>query len=487
MKYKIIQQSIFKKIFFTISFLSMLLVISCTSKSNSSTQVSDSKEETKPSEQFNTVSKPEGEITVNPGEIYYSIPCPSDSSFHFSLYLPINYQTNEKTPVFILFDPHGHGSNPIEKYKELADQYNFILVGSNDSKNGNTKENTAAITSLMLDAAYQYFPNDSSLFFVGGFSGGARVASMLALGGFPFQGLFVSGAGFPTDYWKYDFPKIIVGAAGNNDMNRNELLSIEKNLEGKKNFQFIKYEGKHEWPPYTEMEQVFIAFKASLITSKLIPSSKKDISMINDVFIKKEQSLLISNESLALMSLYNRWISNLNGLININSIENKRKNLLSAQSYIAALNQDKKLTAEEQNLVSTMLSNFGTKDISWWKKEMLSFNGKQKNSDKATAAMYERVRGTLSLNCYMNLTRVIEGTNMNSIRYLSGLYVAIDEENSEAWYLAALLNMKQNLPDDAIYCLKKAKEKGFTDTNRMLTEDAFSSLHSNPRFTQLMQ
>jgi hypothetical protein len=489
MKYKIIQQYIFKKVFFTISFLSLLLVISCTSKSksNSSTELSESKAETNPSEQFNIVSKQEGEITVKPGEIYYSIPCPSDSSFHFSLYLPINYQTNEKTPVFILFDPHGHGANPIEKYKELADQYNFILVGSNDSKNGNSKEITAAITTLMLDAAYQYFPNDSTLFFAGGFSGGARVASMLALGGFPFQGLFVSGAGFPSDYWKSDFPKIIIGAAGNNDMNRNELISIEKNIDNTKNFQFIKYEGKHEWPPYTEMEQVFIAFKASLIKRKLILFSKKDISMMNDVFIKKEQALLISNESLALMSLYDRWSSNLIGLSNINSIENKRKNLLSAESYIAALNQDKKLTIEEQNLVSSMLTNFGSKDITWWKKEMLSFNGKQKNSDKATAAMYERVRGILSLNCYMNLTRAMQGDNMNSIRYLSALYVAIDEENCEAWYLAAILNMKQNLPDDALYCLKKAKEKGFTDTNRMIAEDVFSSLQSNPKFTQLMQ
>jgi len=482
-----IQQYILNKVFVTVSFLSLLLVISCKSKSNSSSELSDSKQETNANKSFNVVSKPEGAITVKPGEIYYSIPCPSDSNFHFSLYLPINYQTNEKTPVIILFDPQGHGSDPIEKYKELADQYNFILVGSNDSKNGNSKENTAAITTLMLDAAYQYFPSDSTLFFAGGFSGGARVASMLALGGYPFHGLFVSGAGFPADYWKSDFPKIIVGAAGNNDMNRNELISTEKNLDRTKNFQFLKYEGKHEWPPYTEMEQVFVAFKASLIKSKLILSSKKDISLINDVFMKKEQYLLMSSESLELMSLYNQWISNLKGLSNINSIENKRKNLLSAESYTAALNQDKKLTIEEQNLVSVMLTNFGTKDITWWKKEMLSYNGIQKRSDKATAAMYERVRGTLSLNCYMNLTRAMQGNNMNSIRYLSGLYVAIDEENSEAWYLTAILNMKQNLPDDALYCLKKAKEKGFTDTNRMMAEDAFSPLHNSPKFNQLMQ
>ncbi len=50
------------------------------------------------------------------------------------LYIPSNNKTNA---VIYFFDPHGDGSLPVKKYKDLADKYQYVLIGSNNSKNGN--------------------------------------------------------------------------------------------------------------------------------------------------------------------------------------------------------------------------------------------------------------------------------------------------------------------------------------------------------------
>src|ERR1044072_6872036 len=60
------------------------------------------------------------------------------------VYLPVSFQPDSLYPVLIFFDRAGDGKVPVEKYKSLADKWEFILVGSNYTKNG--MESTMAMT-----------------------------------------------------------------------------------------------------------------------------------------------------------------------------------------------------------------------------------------------------------------------------------------------------------------------------------------------------
>ena len=70
------------------------------------------------------------------GKLIKNITCNKDASQSYALYIPIT-KGNHTLPVIYFFDPHGDGNFPLTKYISLADKYGFILIGSNNSKNGN--------------------------------------------------------------------------------------------------------------------------------------------------------------------------------------------------------------------------------------------------------------------------------------------------------------------------------------------------------------
>src|SRR5487761_2262382 len=81
--------------------------------------------------------------TFETGKVIPHVVCKADAGQSYALYIPAK-GNHELLPVIYFFDPHGDGSLPLNKYKALADEYNFILIGSNNSKNGNdwtTSEN----------------------------------------------------------------------------------------------------------------------------------------------------------------------------------------------------------------------------------------------------------------------------------------------------------------------------------------------------------
>jgi predicted peptidase len=94
-----------------------------------------------PKEQVNTKDTMVQNDTVPkqefvPKKIYAGIRCKTDERFSYALYLPANFTENKKYPYVLFFDAHASGTLPLEKYSALADQYDFILVASNESKNG---------------------------------------------------------------------------------------------------------------------------------------------------------------------------------------------------------------------------------------------------------------------------------------------------------------------------------------------------------------
>ena len=105
----------------------------------------------------------------------------ADASQSYSLYLPKNYDSHKTYAVIFAFDPHGTGKLPVDKYKTLAEQYNFILIGSNNSKNGLQFEESKEIAEkLFADAQMRLSVNTARIYLLG-FSGGARVANGLTI------------------------------------------------------------------------------------------------------------------------------------------------------------------------------------------------------------------------------------------------------------------------------------------------------------------
>src|SRR5712671_6514730 len=114
------------------------------------------------------------------GEVIESVTCQAAPSQSYALYLPSSYTPDRAWPVIYLFDAGGRGRNAVDRYRAAAEEYGYILAGSNNSRNG--RPNIDALASMPVDVTTR-FHVDPKRVYTGGMSGGARVALGMALDG----------------------------------------------------------------------------------------------------------------------------------------------------------------------------------------------------------------------------------------------------------------------------------------------------------------
>ncbi len=436
---------------------------------------------------LNTDTITSSKLKLNPGDFVPRVNCSGNENLSYALYIPQKINLAVKNPVLFLFDPHANGALPINKYRDLADKYGYILIGSNDSKNGASREFTSQVISSLLKSSFELLLIDDKRIYAGGFSGGGRVASMLAFSSAGCIGLVTCGAGFPKEVWTTTPPSCIIGIAGDGDMNLNELESIKVDEPNLKNrYELIRFDGIHEWPPINIFEQAFLAFEATGINDGVISKDDKHISELNDSYQALSDNLSADNNYIYQAKLYERWINNLGNLTDVTVIKNSYKDLLKRADYKKAIYEEEKLFDDEKILKSKYLDAIGKQDTGWWKDQMKSLQNEVTSSTIGKKNMINRVTGTLSLTCFMNLNQSIGSNQKDAMEYFSYLYRTIDPTNPETWYLAAVVAGKKSDYPQVYNYLSRAVSIGFHDAARAQSEPAFSMMISDPEFNQII-
>lgn len=218
---------------------------------------------------------------------------------NYSLYLPANYDTTKTFPVIYFFDPQGKGNLPLEKYKSIADTLGIIFVGSTATKNGMqwTEVSTAA-NQLFADTKQKLKINGQQIFTCG-FSGGARIASNLALQNNNIAAVISCSAGLPAQASQLRTNLIFVGIAGKEDMNLTEIYDAGQALNNSELKHLINYfDGPHEWPPVETMSeainfcltQTLSKGEGTLIDKKIIETEKQQKQFYSEAFVKNDFS-----------------------------------------------------------------------------------------------------------------------------------------------------------------------------------------------------
>ena len=144
------------------------------------------------------------------------------------------------------------------------------------------------------------------------------------------------------------------------------------------------------------------------------------------------------------------------------------------------------LQKEEEKLSGQYTGSIG-QDLQWWNAEVDKLN-KMINvlpgSEKSY--MLKRVLASISIRCYSYTQQLINTTENEKTVYILTLYKLVDPENKDPWYFSAVLEARNGQTDSAVESLLKAVKYGFTDRNRLLTEAAFQSLQSNPKFNEVI-
>jgi predicted esterase len=183
------------------------------------------------------------------GEIIEKVTCIANPEQSYALFLPPGYTPEKKWPILYAFDPLGRGSVPVQLFQNAAKEFGFILVGSNNSRNG--IELNTIVETLWSDTR-QRFAIDERRVYTSGFSGGARVASAVALNSRGTVAGVIAASGGPRP----NFNALPVnqftffGTAGTEDFNFPEMQQLKRKMnEAGVTNRLAIFAGGHEWPP----------------------------------------------------------------------------------------------------------------------------------------------------------------------------------------------------------------------------------------------
>ncbi len=179
------------------------------------------------------------------GTIIDDVRCRQDESQHYALYLPSYFTPSRQWPVIFAFDGGGGGREGVERYRDAAEKYGYVVAGSNNSRNGPWNVGLDAAAAMSADVK-QRFPIDLKRMYTAGMSGGGRVAIMVAQNSPEIAGVFASSAGYSTAFHRSErFP--IFGSAGTEDFNYREMRTLDRLMTSPHRVEI--FEGGHTWLP----------------------------------------------------------------------------------------------------------------------------------------------------------------------------------------------------------------------------------------------
>jgi len=410
------------------------------------------------------------------GKVVDPVACKADPTQSYAFYVPAKAGTSA-LPVIYFFDPHGSGALPLNKYRLLADRYGFILVGSNNSRNGNDWQTTEKIWQTLVADTKGRLRIDGNRVYTCGFSGGAKVASFAAIQHPGIRGVIAGGAGLPDGVGGDNFDFSFTAIAGEGDMNLTELVGITGELDKTRTrHRLLLFAGKHEWAPESTMNLAFAGLQLDAMAKGIMPKQPAFI----DEYVKKSKARLDADMSAGDMLKAEREcavsMSCLDGVDKqADWFRQQRVSISGSQKYKQQQQQEQGLFGREESTKAGYMQHFQQVDMRYWDGIIADLKTRSA-AGKPDAAMYQRLQAWLSLAFYSMSNRCINANTNDQGRYFVDLYKKVDPTNSEAWYFSAVLNARNGQQQAAGGDLEKAAALGFDDDRR---------LHQQPEFRQM--
>lgn len=151
-------------------------------------------------------------ITMTPGELLGDAPekvtssIASDEQIVWEVYVPGSYSADAPAGVVVYVSPDRSGTIPAG-WASVLDEHNLLWVSANQSGNRVPVSRRVLKAILGLEAIQQRYAIDDTRIYIAGFSGGGKVASMIAtdLPTIFVGGIFICG----VEGWGSDEPQHI--------------------------------------------------------------------------------------------------------------------------------------------------------------------------------------------------------------------------------------------------------------------------------------
>jgi predicted esterase len=227
---------------------------------------------------------------LQPGALLPEVVSLQHSDQSYALYLPSAYSPNKPWPIVYAFDPGARGRVPVDLMRDAAEKYGYIVVGSNNSRNGSGKIQADAVQAIFQDTHARLSIDERRIYFAG-FSGGARLSAELAQRCNCAAGVILSGAGYQADPKKSRDSFAVFAAVGSFDFNYGEVVALDSALQKLGAPHFLRrFEGPHQWPSGAVLEEALAWLRLQAMKTNREPRDDSFIAAQMAAELERAQS-----------------------------------------------------------------------------------------------------------------------------------------------------------------------------------------------------
>lgn len=434
---------------------------------------------------------------VHVGDITADVPTLADANQRYTIYLPSSYTTTTKWPVILAFDPGGVGRRPVEEFRAAAEKYGYIVVGSNNSRNGPLDVSVKALKALWQEVQTR-FAVDIHRMYTSGFSGGARIAALSAiLCRDCIAGVVACGAGFPTGYRpdaKIHFAYFVT--VGTEDFNYSEIAELQTELDrlGVANVRRV-FDGPHQWASPEILTEAVEWMELQAMRRKLRPVDETFIADRFSATMQRARESEQQGDPYGALRQYKVIAASFEGLANTAAATAKVRELDSLPAVAAARKRESDQLKREQalkrqlgDLVNQAFNSDGSAEGNMEARTALrqfkdSLKGPRKPEESQTNA---RVLGNMFAIFVEQAQQFLRRKQFTSAAFCFEVAGDVRELNPAMRYNAARAYALGGDKRNALRSLREAVAGGFKDVARMESDEGLKSIRGTKEYRDLI-
>jgi poly(3-hydroxybutyrate) depolymerase len=429
------------------------------------------------------------------GQVIESVACKADPQQSYTLYLPSAYTPDKKWPILYAFDPAARGKLAVSLFKAAAEKFGFIVVGSNNSKNG---IQVGPIIQAVLADTNGRFAIDPQRVYSAGFSGGARIAIALALSNpGAVAGVIACSGGFPRA--ESPAPGLlfaVFATTGTEDFNFPEMQQLKRKLNqaGMQN-RLAVFAGGHDWPPASVAAQAIAWLEIQAMKKG---SRAKDEALMDQILAERlavARGYESSGQNYSAYLEYQALAADFRGLRDVKDIVANSERLAAAKEMKTAIRNAKaeedrqgEFEAKIQTLIAQLPDTSRSVETMAELKRIISdLNRKSEDTkDVGEQMVARRVLEAVFVQAYEEANNLYRQKNYAGAASKLEIAALLKPKSPRLFYELALAHAGAGNKSKAINALGRAIENGFTDVAKIEQDREFESLRNESGFKKLV-
>ena len=425
------------------------------------------------------------------------VECAGSPGQSYALFLPPGYSRDRAWPILYLFDARARGPLAARIFSEAAGRYGWILASSNNTmSDGPVDPNITAFRAMWRDTQ-ERFPLDPRRVYAGGFSGGARVATLMATTApGTVAGVIGCGAGFHRAVATKP-PFAYFGTIGDLDFNFTEMRVLDETLSAlSAPHRIERYSGEHDWPPKDLCLDSVEWMEIQAMKAGVARDPGGEVDAILSKRRDRARALEASDPAGALAD-YRSIAADFTGLRDVSPFRDAAGRLEAMPETRRAVAQEKKRVAEEDRARAAQIPVWaeiksgdavplGRLVQELRIPELRAKAGRTPATEDSLSA--QRILNEIATQASFYLARGYREEKKLD-RELLCLSIAVEArpESPAVWYRRAAALAAAGQRAKALEDLSRSVEKGFAIPESLETDEDLASLRSSERFSALLE